>query len=280
MRSKIKVSTIVYHLFVFAFSFMLLYPLAWMISSSFKHTKDVLRTAMELIPVDPTFENYQTVWKGIAGVTFLDFLRNSIIMSITRVVAAVVVTSVTAFAYARIKFAGRKAWFAVMMGTMCLPGMVLQIPRYIMYLEWGWIGSWLPILIPCWFGGGASHIFLQMQFMRGVPKEMDEAARMDGCGYVRLFTTIIVPLIAPILCYIAVMTFIGAWSDFYSALIYLNVPKYYPLAYAVKLYADETGVDYGPIQAMSVLSIIPILIVFFFFQRTLVDGIKIGGVKG
>jgi len=280
MRLKKKVSTAVYHVFMLSFCVVMLYPLLWMISSSFKETNDIIRTAEQLIPSNPTLKNYINGWKGIAGYNFWHFFKNSLLMSVVRTIGTVVSASLTAFGLARIRFKGRKIWFGIMIGTMCLPSMVLQIPQYLMYRDFGWVGTWNPLLIPCWFGGGAFNIFLLMQFMRNIPREMDEAAQIDGCGWFGLYKNIMLPLIVPALCSVAVLTFIGAWGDFYSALIYLNVPEYYPIAYALKLYADDVGVNYGPMLAMSVFSITPIIILFFLFQKTLVDGISTSGIKG
>lgn len=280
MRLKRKISTAVYHFFMLAFCVVMLYPLLWMISSSFKETNDIMRTAEQLIPSNPTFDNYINGIKGIAGYSFWHFAGNSLLMSVVRTIGTVVSSSLTAFGLARIRFKGRKIWFGIMIGTMCLPSMVLQIPQFIMFNGFGWVGTWKPILIPCWFGGGAFNIFLLMQFMRNIPRELDEAARMDGCGWFRLYTNIMLPLVVPAICSVAILTFIGAWGDFYSALIYLNVPEYYPIAYALKLYADDVSVNYGPMLAMSVFSITPIIILFFLFQKTLVDGISTSGIKG
>lgn len=279
MRLKRKVFRVVYHTFMIAFSFLMLYPLLWMVASSFKPTSEVMTTANSLIPETFTLENYSTGWQGFARYTFATFFKNSLFLAVVKTVAAVVSNSIRAFGFARIKFAGRKFWFGLMISTMCLPGMVLQIPTYLMYNSWGWVGTFLPMVMSCWFGS-AFDTFLIMQFMKNIPKEMDEAAEIDGCGYWRLFTQISLPLIKPALSSVAIMSFIGTWGDYYGALIYLNKTKYYPVAYALKLYESEIGVNYGPMLAMSVLSLVPIMILFFIFQKQLIEGISTTGVKG
>ena len=275
------ISTALYHTFMISFSVVMLYPLIWMVASSLKPSDEVMRTAGELFVKNATLQNYVEGWKGFGRNTFTTFFRNSIVLSAARVIGTVVSTSFTAFAFARIKFFGRKIWFGIMICTMCLPGMVLQIPQYLLFNSMDWVGTWLPLLIPCWFGVDAVHIFMLMQFMRNVPKEIDEAAQIDGCGWFGLYKNIVLPLVKPALSSVAILTFISSWGDFYSALIYLNKPQYYPVAYALKLFNDETAANnYGPMLAMSVLSLVPIMILFFIFQKSLVEGISTSGIKG
>lgn len=280
MKLKRILGRTAYHVLMIAFSLLMLYPLLWMISSSLKPSDQIMITADQLIPRQATLSNYIEGWKGFARYSFATYFKNSIIISVVRVAGTVISASLSAFGFARIRFRGRSFWFAVMIGTMCLPGMVLQIPQYLMFNRLGWVGTFKPLLIPCWFGGGAFNIFLLMQFMKNIPRDMDEAATIDGCGWWRLFTRIMLPLIVPAICSVAVLTFISAWGDFYSSLIYLNKPAYYPVAYALKLYSDEVSTNYGPMLAMSVLSLVPIMILFVLFQKSLVEGISTSGIKG
>ena len=280
MKQKKLIGRSIYHILMVAFSIIMLYPLLWMVSASLKPSDDIMRTATQLIPAHPTLQNYTEGWKGFARYSYATFFKNSFIIAIVQVVGTVISSSLTAYAFARIPFKGRKIWFAIMIGTMCLPGMVLQIPQYLMFNDFGWVGTWKPLLLPCWFGGSAFNVFLLMQFMKNIPRDMDEAATIDGCGWFGLYSKIMLPLIVPALCSVAVLTFIGAWGDFYSALIYLNKPAFYPVAYALKLYSDEVSTNYGPMLAMSVLSLVPIMILFFIFQKSLVEGISTSGIKG
>lgn len=280
MKLKKIAGRTVYHALMLAASVLMLYPLLWMVFSSFKPSAEVMVTADQLIPRTWTIQNYVEGWKGFSRYTFATYFKNSILLSVVQVTGTVVSASLTAFAFARIRFRTRSFWFAVMIGTMCLPGMVLQVPQYLMFNRLGWVGTFKPLLLPCWFGGGAFNIFLLMQFMKNIPRDMDEAATIDGCGWWKLFTRIMLPLIVPALCSVAVLTFIGTWADFYSSLIYLNKPAYYPVAYALKLYSDEVSTNYGPMLAMSVLSLVPIMILFVLFQKSLVEGISTSGIKG
>lgn len=271
---------IVYHIFMIAFSLLMLYPLIWMISSSFKETKEIMTTLKEIIPSKPTLKNYVQAWGGVGRSTFMDFFWNSMFVATMRVIGNVLSSAMTAFAFARIKFAGRKIFFAIMISTMCLPGMVLQVPTYLLYNALGWVGSFKPLFVTAFLGGGAFNIFLLIQFMKNVNRSTDESAVLDGCNWIQLFWYIMLPLVKPVLATVAVLTFIGSWGDFYSALIYLNKPDMYPIAFALKLFADETTTNYGPMLAMSVLSLIPIIVLFFIFQRSLVEGISTTGMKG
>lgn len=280
LKKKRILGDAIYHVLMLLLSLLMLYPLLWMLSSSLKPGDQIMFTQTQLIPEKITFDNYVTGWAGFARNSFSTFFKNSLFVAIIRVIGTVTSSCMTAYAFARMRFCGRKFWFAVMIGTMCLPGMVLQVPQYLLFNRFGWVGTYLPLVIPCWFGGGAFNVFLLVQFMKNIPRDMDEAAAIDGCGWCGLFVRIVLPLIVPAVCTVAVLTFIGSWGDFYSALIYLNKPSMYPVAYALKLYNDETTSNYGPMLAMSVLSLVPILVLFLLFQRSLVEGISTTGIKG
>lgn len=174
---------------------------------------------------------------------------------------------------------GRQFWFVLMIITMMLPGQVMMIPRFVLFNNMGWVGTYLPMTLPSFFGSGF-NIFLIMQFVRGIPRDMDEAATIDGCSWYGIFSKVILPLIVPSLVTVGVLTFIGSWEDFMGALLYLNKPNMYTLAYALKMFNDSSQTDFGATFAMSALSLAPILIIFFFFQKQLVEGISTQGLKG
>ncbi len=274
-----KMKSLIFHTLMIAFSLMMLYPLIWMITSSFKEDALIMRTTTQLIPSNPTLVNYANAWKGFGKNTFMDFFSNSMTVAVGRMIGMTASSALAAFGFARIRFKTKNIWFVMMIGTMCLPSMVLQIPQYVMFNKLGWIGTFKPIIVPAFFGG-AYNIFLIMQFMRGIPRDMDEAAEIDGCGWWGIFTKIMLPLVSPALVMVAVLVFIAAWGDFYSALIYLNKPSTYPIAYALKLYSDEASTNYGSMLAMSVMSIVPIMILFALFQKSLMEGITTTGIKG
>ena len=282
MRSVKKTrrrNTILYHIIVSLISFAMLYPLLWMLASSLKPTNEIFVSVSSLIPHNATLDNYITGWRGFAGLSFGVFFRNSLFVAFVHSLGCTVSAAVAAFGFARLKFPGRNFWFVCMILTMMLPGQVMMIPRYILFNKMGWVGTFLPLTVPAFFGG-AFDIFLIMQFIRGIPRDMDEAARIDGCSWYGIFVYIIIPMIVPALVTVAVLTFIGSWGDFMGSLLYLNKPQYYTAAYALKLFADAAFTDYGATFAMSTLSLIPILTIFFFFQKNLVEGISIQGLKG
>ncbi|MDR1061243.1 MAG: carbohydrate ABC transporter permease [Clostridiales bacterium] len=268
-----------YHIAMALFGILMIYPLLWMLSSSLKPSTDIMITTGQLIPRELTLENYAYGWKGFGGMPFAAFFKNSIFVAAVRVAGTVFSCSVIAFGFARIPFRTRRFWFMAMILTMCLPGQILQIPQYILFNRLGWVGTYLPLLVPSFFGG-AFNVFLLVQFMKGIPLELDESAKIDGCGWIRLFALIIAPLVRPAMATVAVLTFMASWDDFYSALIYLNKPSLYPVAYALKLYSSEVSTNYGPMLAMSVLSLLPVLLLFFAFQKSLVEGIGTVGIKG
>ncbi len=191
--------------------------------------------------------------------------------------------SLVAFALVRTEFKFKKFWFATVMMCMMLPKQVLLVPQYIMFHKFGWINTFRPIVIPTFLAGPTApfFIFLIMQFLRGIPKELDESATIDGCGTFRIFYNIMLPLIKPALVTIAIFAFYWQWEDFVGPLLYLNKPKLYTVSLALKLFADPSTItNWGNMFAMSVLSLVPVIIIFFIFQKYIVEGISTSGLKG
>lgn len=274
-----KVTTFIYHALMLLVSFVMIYPMVWMIASSLKPNGEIFTKASSLIPDMPTIEHYIIGWKGFGGYTFGKFFANSIFVALLSSVGMIMSSAIVAFGFARIKFRGRQFWFVMMILTMMLPGQVMMIPRFVLFNKMGWVGTYLPMTLPSFFGSGF-NVFLIMQFIRGIPSELDEAAKIDGCSWYGIFLRVIMPLIVPSLVTVGVLTFIGSWEDFMGALLYLNKPHMYTVAYALKMFNDSSATDYGATFAMSVLSLVPILVIFFFFQKQLVEGISTQGLKG
>lgn len=274
-----NISTVLYHTFMLLVGFVMLYPVLWLVSSSFKPNGDIFTTATALIPKDFTIEHYIVGWKGFGGYTFGKFFSNSLFVALLSSAGMVISSAFVAFGLARIKFKGRNFWFVMMIITMMLPGQVMMIPRFVLFNSMGWVGTFLPMIVPSFFAGGF-NIFLIMQFIRGIPRDMDEAAKIDGCSWYGVFFRIIVPMIVPALVTVGVLTFMGSWEDFMGALLYLNKPAMYTVAYALKMFNDSSSTDFGATFAMSALSLVPVMVLFFFFQKNLVEGISIQGLKG
>lgn len=279
MNLQRKRKAIVYHVLMVMGCILMLYPLIWLFGASFKTTEEYYASPATIVPKIWTIRNYIEGWAGFGRQSFSRFFLNSFFLAITSTFGTVISCTMVSFGFSRLKFKTKKTWFALMLLTMCLPTQVLMMPRYLMFNKLGWIGTYLPILVPEFFGK-AFYVFMLMQTIRNIPKSLDEAAIIDGCGLFGLFTKIIVPLIKPSIATVGIMTFMESWSDFMGALLYLNKPSMYPVSYALKLFGDETGTNYGPMFAMSVASLVPILVLFFIFQKSLVEGVTSSGIKG
>jgi len=270
-----------YHFLVALSCFVMIYPILWMFASSFKEEWDIWTNMSSLLPVAPTFQNYITGWSGFAGhLTFATFFANSFFYAGIGTVGEVVSSALVAYAFAKIRFAGRNFWFVLMMITLMLPPQILIIPQYILFNKLGWVDSFTPLIIPRFFGN-PFFIFLIMQFMRGIPNELIEAAEIDGCSRVGIFFRIMLPLVQPALITAAIFSFYWTWEDFFGPLIYLNSPQLYTVSLAIRAFSDASGdTDWGAIFAMSSLSLVPVFIIFIAFQKYLVEGISTTGLKG
>lgn len=282
MKTKRMVHATIYHVLVFGFGLVMLYPLLWMFFSSLKDTTTIFTTASQLIPAHITFENYANGWKGFAGISFGKFLSNSLFISVIATFGTLMSSAFVAYSFARCKkFKGRGILFAAMLASMMLPGQILMVPQYLWYKKLGWVGSYLPLIVPFFFAVQGYFVYLMMNFIEGIPNDLDEAAKIDGCSYYSIFFRIILPLMKPALVTGGIFSFMWRWDDFMSALLYVNKAAQYPVSLALKLFADPGSTsDYGAMFAMAVVSLIPILIIFFIFQKQLVEGIATSGLKG
>lgn len=281
MKARRRIYNIVYHVLVFGIGILMIYPLIWMFMSSFKETKTIFQTAGSLIPNPFTLENYINGLKGFAKVPFLVFFKNSLFISIIATIGTVISSAVVAYGFARFEFRGKKILFAAMLLSMMLPAQVLMIPQYLWYQKLGWVGSYLPLIVPYFFAIQGFFVYLMTNFIDGIPKELDEAAKIDGCSYPQIFTRVILPLITPALVTGGIFSFMWRWDDFLSALLYVNKSIKYPVSLALKLFCDPgSSSDYGAMFAMASLSILPSVIIFIFFQKYLVEGISTSGLKG
>lgn len=283
--SNTKNSTVVRHtlthLFIIALGLVMIYPVLWMIVSSFK-PNNMIFSDPGLIPKAVTLDNYITGWKGYAGTSFGRFFTNSLLMCAAAVIGNVIACTMAAYAFARLKFAGRNFWFAVMLVTLMLPGHVTIVPRYILFNSFGWVGSYLPIIAPKFLATDAFFVFLLVQFMRSLPKEIEEAAIIDGCGKAGVLLRIIVPLAIPALVTVALFTFLWTWDDFFNHLLYLTNPRIFSVSRALRTFVGDAGSvsNWGGALAMSTLSMLPPFILFFALQKYFVQGVTTTGLKG
>ena len=259
---------------------LVLYPLVWMLAASFKPNVEFGGNST-FLPENPTINNYIKVLEGVAGIPLWKFFWNSLLLGLGAVVGTVLSSSMAAYAFGRIEFKGRPLYFAVMIGTLLLPFHVLIIPQYMIFRNLGMIDTFWPLLIGKFLATEAFFVFLMVQFIRNLPRELDEAARIDGAGHARIFFSITLPLIKPAIITSSIFAFIWSWNDFLGPLLYLNSPEKYPLPLALRIYNDQTSTsDYGATIAISVLALLPVMLFFIIFQRFLVDGVATQGLKG
>lgn len=280
MRTKHRLGTFFYHLLVCGFGLIMIYPVLWMISGAFKNNTEILNSGLKLLPPSFRWENFSTGWSGFGGISFGTFFANSFIVAGISTAATVLSSACVAYAFARIKFKGSKFWFTAMICTMMLPAQIILVPQYIIYNQLGWVGTFLPLILPHFFGQ-AFFIYQMMQFAIGIPKELDEAATIDGCSKYSIFTKIIFPLLKPAIVTTVIIQFYWKWDDFMAPMIYLNKPKMYTASIAIKQFADASSTtDYGAMFAMSTCSLIPVFLIFLIFNKYLVEGISTSGLKG
>ena len=261
-----------------AVTFLMLYPLLWMVASSFK-PEAIIFTDLSIWPHALDFGNYVQGWTALQE-SFTVFFKNSLLVAVLVVVGNTLSCSVTAYAFARLEFRGRRIWFVVMLGTLMLPYHVTLIPQYVLFLKLGWIDSFLPLVVPKFLAADAFFIFLMVQFFRSIPRELDEAAVLDGCGPWRIYWKIILPLSTPVLATTAIFSFLWTWNDFLGPLVYLNEASNYTVPLALRSFVDSTGQSaWGQLFAMSVLAILPIFLFFLCFQRLIIEGVAQSGMK-
>ena len=259
-------------------------PFAWLISASFKGPQEIFAIPMQWIP--EAFLKSPIVWKKvfqnfISAQEFIPFwlwIRNTLEVTLLSVVFNVLSSSLVAYGFSRIRWRGRDIVFILLLATMMLPAQVTMIPTFLIFNAFGWYNT----LKPLWFGsvfGQAFSIFLLRQFMLTIPRELEDAAKIDGCGHFRIYSTIIMPLIKPALAVIAIQTFQSAWNNFLGAYIYINTREYTTIALGLQWFKQEHLSMYGEMMATSLVMTLPIIIIFFFFQRYMIQGISLTGIK-
>lgn len=266
------------HLGLIVLGVVMLYPLIWLLMSSLKPTELIFRD-VSLIPTEIDLSNYTAGWSALQH-PFSRYLLNSAVIVLGSLVGNLVSCSMAAYAFARLEFRGRQLWFAIMLMSIMLPIHVIIVPQYVMFSRLGWVNTFLPLIVPKLLATDAFFIFLMVQFFRGIPRELDEAARLDGCGHGRIYLRIMLPLSLPALATTAIFTFIWTWNDFFSQLIFLTRPDMYTAPVALRTFLDSTGQSsWGPMFAMSIVSLVPVFLAFLLGQKYLVKGIATTGIK-
>lgn len=271
-------SRTVRHAVLLVFVLLMLYPLLWMLVSSFKPNNLIL-SQTGIFPTEVTFANYLDGWDAL-GAPFTLFLGNSLLIGVGSVLGNLFSCSLTAYALARLDFRPGKLYLALTLLTIMLPFHVLVIPQYILFAELGWINTYLPLLLPKFLATDAVFIFLMVQFIRALPRELDQAAMIDGAGPFRIFWSVILPLMQPALITTTIFTFIWTWNDYFGPLLYLTRTELYTVPVALKSLVDtETQSGIGTMFAMSLVSLVPIVLFFIFAQRYIIKGIATTGIK-
>lgn len=281
LHSRLHVRNSVKHVLLILFGLLMLYPLLWMLKSSFTPEGQIFE-GFGVIPGEVTLENYVNGWNTGQAFSFGVYIVNSAVVVAGCLIGNVVACSLTAYAFARLNFRFKNVLFALMLAGIMLPYHVVVIPQYIMFSSFGLVGTtFLPLIIPKLLATDAFFVFLMVQFLRGIPRELDEAAAIDGASLFRTFWSIILPLMRPALVTTAIFTFIWTWNDFFAPLIYLTIPQSYTVALGLNSLLDsETATGYGVLFAMSVVTLVPIFLFFLFAQKQLVQGIATTGSKG
>lgn len=277
--SKIKiVAAIVRHSLIICGLVIMLYPLMWMVAASLRPGNQTFN-GLGLLSEEYTLQNYIDGW-SVGTLNFSTYFFNSFMITVLSIAGNLFACSLTAYAFARLNFPFKRMLFAVMIGTMLLPTHVTLVPKYVLFNNLQWINTYLPLVVPNWLGTEAFFIFLMVQFIRSLPKSLDESARIDGCGAFGIFWRIVLPLSMPAIGTTAMFTFISSWNDLLGPLLYLPQPDLWTVPLGLNSFLDQTGQStYGTLFAMSTLSLAPIVGFFIASQRLLVEGIATTGLK-
>ncbi|MFC5530707.1 carbohydrate ABC transporter permease [Cohnella yongneupensis] len=274
-RNEWQVRIIVYVLLL-AGCFVFLMPLAWLLSTSLKADAGIFDMPPKWIPDPLQWDNYS---KAVHTFPFFRYTMNTVFVTLMSMIGALLSSSFISYAFARLRWPGRDAWFIVMLSTMMLPTQITMIPLFILFKELGWIDTYLPLIVPFFFGS-AFYIFLMRQFFMTIPKELSEAAKIDGCSEVYIWWRIFMPLSKPALATLGIFTFTLTWNDFLGPLIYLNDPDKFTLALGLRGFQQQFGTRWNVMMAASVLVMLPTLALFFSFQKYFIEGVTLTGVKG
>lgn len=262
------------------FGLLMLYPLIWLVGASFKTNEEIFSSAA-FWPKEPTIQGYIDGWQTSTPYTFARFFLNSLYIVIPKMIGTAISSVIVAYGFARFEFPGKKILFGILIATLLLPDVVTRIPQYLLFRELGWLDTYLPLFVPQWFALEAFFVFMLIQFMRSIPRDMEEAARVDGANTFQVLWFVVVPMLMPAIISVCLFQFMWTMNDFLGPLIYISSVENYPVSLALKLSIDTTeAFNWNQILAMTVLALAPSLVVFFIAQKYFIEGISTGGVKG
>ncbi|MDH4414293.1 MAG: carbohydrate ABC transporter permease [Rhizobium sp.] len=259
---------------------IMLYPLIWLIGASFKTNSEIFANP-GFWPENPTADGYIRGWQTSTPYTFGTFFLNTLWIVLPKIIGTAISCTAVAYGFARFDFPFKKVLFATLIATLLLPNVVTRIPQYLLFRDLGWLDTYLPLWVPSAFAGDAFFVFMLVQFLRAIPRDMEEAARVDGANTWQVLIFIVVPLLMPALISVCLFQFMWTMNDFLGPLIYLSSVDKFPVSLALKLSIDTTeAFEWNRVLAMSVLTLLPALTVFFLAQKYFIDGISAGGIKG
>jgi len=273
MTKKKKASNIILFIILCIGAFIILFPIAWMLSTALKSGPEVAMYPPKLLPEKPIFENFAIAWKKAP---FTQYTINTLIIVFFTIIGGVFSNSFIAYGFAKINFKGKKFFFSIVLATMMIPGFVTLVPTYVIFSKLHWVNTYLPLIVPVFFGN-AFHIFMMRQFYQTIPNELSEAARVDGAGHFYIWSKLMMPLVKPVMATVALINFKSAWSDFQGPLLYLSDQTKYTLQLGLQVFKGDGYTEWNYLMAVSFLSMLPILILFFCFQNYFIEGMNVGG---
>lgn len=279
-KRKESVRKATLYAFLIVLGVFMIYPLLWLFTASFKSNREIFGS-LSLWPSNFDFSSYIEGWNSTGRFSFSTFFVNTFKLVIPTVLFTIISSTLVAYGFARFKFPFKKFLFSLMISTLMLPSAVTIIPSYILFRSFGWLDSYKPFYIPALLGGSAFFIFMMIQFLRGLPRELDESAIIDGCNSFTILLRILIPLAKPAIFSVGIFQFMWTWNDFYGQLIYINSARKFTIALGLRMTQDvATIVSWNQVIAMSVVSIIPSVLLYFFAQKYFVEGIATTGIKG
>ncbi|SFU95547.1 carbohydrate ABC transporter permease [Butyrivibrio sp. INlla21] len=279
-KLKNRINEVIMYVVLITIGIIMIYPLIWMFFASFK-TNEEIYGSIALLPKSYSFQAFVDGWNAIGGNTYAVFFRNSFLLVLPTTILTVVASTLTAYGFARFNFKGKKAMFALLMSTLMLPNAILIIPRYAIFRDLNVLDGYGPFYLMAAFACYPFFSYMLIQFLRGLPRDLDESAYIDGCGTFKTLTHILLPLLKPALFSAGLFQFLWTYNDYFNSLIYINTVKKYTVSMALRLSLDtESVVIWKNVMAMSCLAVLPVVVLFFFAQKYFVEGIATTGLKG
>lgn len=269
---------ILIHIVLISVGILFFFPFLWMVSTALKTPQELIIVPPKMFPKTPQWSNFVD---AVTTVPFFLYLKNSLIIVSLSILGALFSSTITAYAFAKLRWPSRDIWFMIMLGTMMIPMQIILIPMFVMYSKFGWLDTYLPLVLPMYFGGGqAFYIFLLKQFFKGIPNELTESAVVDGANHFLIFWKIMLPLSKPAVLTVGLFTFMSSWNDFFGPLIFISSPEKSTLALGLRAFQSQFGGQFNLMLAASIIVMTPTIIIFLLAQKQFIEGIKFSGIKG